>query len=235
MLRSQETRCASQQESAWLRVDQGVTVRALGWIFCIYLPLAIDLSRWRSADPDRRLFRRRRGNYHWLDIAAVRTYKLRGKRLIDRHVHRRPSSGPRDRRVACPVEVPRIGQLKVDVTLGGQTRAVTCGVIGDAVSSLDFVGDAALRSRDRLVSRRQIIAKRRPGGETRLPRNRCSMVYAYMRLPEAGFDWKIGKLRRQGRRPEQQNGCSAQTYEVRVFPRLHEDAPRSMAGPVSEE
>jgi len=137
--------------------------------------------------------------------------------------------------VACPAEVPRIGQLEVDVSLGGQTRAVTCGVIGDAVSSLDFVGDAALRTRDRLVGRRQIIAKRRPGGETRLPRNRRSMVYAYMRLSEAGFDWKIGKLRKQGRRPEQQNGCSAQTCEVRVFLRLHEDAHRSMAGPVSEE
>ena len=121
------------------------------------------------------------------------------------------------------------------MSLGGQTLTVTCGVIGDAVSSLDFVGDDALRTRDRLVGRRQIIAKRRPGGETRLPRNRRSMVYAYQRLPEAGFDWKIGKLRKQGRRPEQQNGCSAQTHEVRVLPKLHEDAPRSMAGPISEE
>jgi hypothetical protein len=49
------------------------------------------------------------------------------------------------------------------------------------------------------------------------------MVYAYVRLPEAGFDRKIGKLRKQGRRPEQHNGCSAQTQEVRVLPKLHED------------
>src|ERR1035441_4152490 len=172
---------------------------------------------------DKRLIRRRRGNYHWLDTAAVRTHKLRGKRLIDRHVHRRPLNSTRHCRVTCPAEVLRIEQLEVDVPLGGHTLAVTCGVIGDAVSSLDFVGNAASRSRDRLVGGRQIIAKCRPGGETRLPRNRRSMVYAYVRLPEAGFDRKIGKLRKQGRRPEQHNGCSAQTHEVRVLPKLHQD------------
>ena len=111
--------------------------------------------------------------------------------------------GARHGRVACPVEVLRIGQLKVDMPLGGHTRAVTCGVKGDAVRSLGFVGDAALRAGDTSVGRRQIIAKRCPGGETRMPRNRRSMVYADLRLPESGFDGKIGKLRMQAQRPEQ--------------------------------
>ena len=111
--------------------------------------------------------------------------------------------GARHGRVACPVEVLRIGQLEVDVPLGGHTRAVTRGVIGNAVSSLGLVGNAALRARDPLVGGRQIIAKRCPGGETRMPRNRRSMVYADLRLPESGFDGKIGKLRMQAQRPEQ--------------------------------
>ena len=135
-------------------------------------------------------------------------------------------SSTRHRCVACPVEVLRIGQLEVDVALGGHTLAVTCGVIGDAVRSLDFVGNAALRAGDGLVGGRQIIAKRRPGGETRPPRNRRSMVYAHLRLPEAGFDGKIGKLRKQAQRPEQYNGCSALTHEFRVVPKLHENPLR---------
>jgi len=173
--------------------------------------------------PDERLMGRPRGYHHRLDTATVRTHKLRGKRLIDLHVRRRPVSSTRHRRVACPAEVLRIGQLEVEVPLGRQTRSVTCGVVGDAVRSLCFVGDAALRAGDRLVGGRQIIAKRRPGRETRPPRNRRSMVYANLRLPEARFDRKIGKLRKQAQRPEQDNGCSALTHEARVLPKLHEN------------
>jgi len=157
---------------------------------------------------------RPRGNHHRLDAATVGAHKLRGKRLIHRHVHRRPLRRTRHRRVACPAEVLRIGQLEVDMSLGGHTRAGTSRVIGDAVSSLGFVGSAALRAGDRLIGGRQIIAKRRPGGETRPPRNRRSMVYANLRLPQPGSDRKIGNLRKQAQRPENYNGCSALTHQV---------------------
>ena len=135
-------------------------------------------------------------------------------------------SGTRHCRVARPVEVLRIGQLEVEVSLGGHARAVACGVIGNAVSSLGLVGNAALRARDPLVGGRQIIAKRCPGGETRPPCNLRSMVYAHLRLPQAGFDRKIEKLRKQAQRPEHYNGCGAQTHSIRVLPELHQDSLR---------
>jgi hypothetical protein len=53
------------------------------------------------------------------------------------------------------------------------------------------------------------------------------MVYADLRLPEAGLDGKIGKLRKQAQRPEQYKGCSALTHEVRVVPKLHENPLRA--------
>lgn len=149
------------------------------------------------------LFRRRRRNDHWLDTAAVRTQKFSGERFIDRHVHRCASGGTRHCCVACPAEVLRVGQLEVDASLGRHTLAVTCVVKRDAVGSLNLVGNAALRTRGAPVRRCQITTQCRPRGETRLARNRRSMVNTYMRLPEAGLDRKIGKLRKQSRRPEQ--------------------------------
>ena len=187
-------------------------------------PCSRQLSRSRTRETCG-LFLRRSGNDHGLDTATVRSHKLRGKCLVDRHVHRRPLNRAHYRRVACSIEVLGIGQLEVDVPLGGHTRAVTGGVIGDAVGGLGFVGNAALRAGDCLVGGGQIIAKRCPGGETRPPRNRRTMVYAHLRLPEAGFDRKIRELRNQAQRPKQENGCSAQTDEVRVFHGLHENPP----------
>jgi hypothetical protein len=52
------------------------------------------------------------------------------------------------------------------------------------------------------------------------------MVYAHLRLPQAGFDRKIEKLRKQAQRPEHYNGCGAQTHSIRVLPELHQDSLR---------
>ena len=59
-------------------------------------------------------------------------------------------------RVAGPTEVLCIGQLKIDVSLGGNARAITNGVKRDPVSSMNLVADVARGARGPLVRRCKI-------------------------------------------------------------------------------
>lgn len=140
------------------------------------------------------------GYYQWFDAAAVRRQELCGEGLVDRRVDRPALGRTCHGRVAGSAEVLRVRQLEIDVSLRGHTLARAGGVIRDAVGSLNFVADAALRTRSSLVRRCQIVAQGRSSRETGLGRDRANYAHrsdlgSNLRLPEARLDGEVGELR----------------------------------------
>ena len=71
----------------------------------------------------------RRGYGRGLNVAAIRRQELRGKCLIERHVHRRALGTARHCRMASAAEVVGIGQLEIGVPLGADRRASANAVV----------------------------------------------------------------------------------------------------------